>query len=408
MLSTQNRRPVWMGYMRTGFSLFRIADRREPVAGGAMRQLLWASILIFAATASQAQVTTATFYGTVTDPSGALIPGATVTLSHQGTGITTTKTTDEAGSFVFDFLRVGSYALTIEVAGFKTYRSSGIELTAGQQIRQTFRLDVGAVSETVQVEASAPLVSTVTSEQRNTFEANTVKELPLGRRNFFNVLTVGTGVISSDDSVRLNGVGKNGSSYSVDGTEASGNPEGRYASTYSRINYVDIMSLEAIQEVHVIKGVIPAEYGDTVGGQVNLLTRSGTNEWHGSLFENFQSNSLAARNQFLTTKPRLTFNQFGGSAGGPIKRDRIFIFGVYEGYRERRPEVLRGNVPSQKLRDEMLRAVPAYKLVLDRLPLPNQPLNAPDVDVGFFLEAKTQQASDNHADIKGDIRIGGS
>src|SRR5215467_14157704 len=244
-----------------------------------MRQLLWASILILAATAAHAQVTTATFYGTVTDPSGALIPGATVTLSHLGTGITTTKTTDEADNFVFDFLRVGSYSLSIEMAGFKTYRSTGIDLTASQQIRRTFVLDVNALTETVQVEASAPLVSTVTSEQRNTFEANTVKELPLGRRNFFNVLTVGTGVVSSDDSVRLNGVGKNGSSYSVDGTEASGNPEGRYASTYSRVNYVDIMSLEAIQEVHVIKGVIPAEYGDTLGGQVNLLTRSGTNVW---------------------------------------------------------------------------------------------------------------------------------
>ena len=120
-----------------------------------MKRLLCASIVMLAVTAAQAQVTTATFYGTVTDSSGALIPGATVTLLHAGTGITATKTTDETGNFVFDFLRVGSYTVTIEVAGFKTYRSSGIALTAGQQIRQTFRLDVGTVTETVEVEASA-------------------------------------------------------------------------------------------------------------------------------------------------------------------------------------------------------------------------------------------------------------
>src|SRR5262245_10493160 len=144
--------------------------RTSPEGGNIMKQIVWVSIVILAVTAAQAQVTTATFYGTVTDSSGALIPGANVTLLHQGTGITATKTTDETGNFVFDFLRVGSYTVTIEVVGFKTYRGSGIELTAGQQIRQTFRLEIGTVTETIQVEASAPLVSTVSSEQRNTFE----------------------------------------------------------------------------------------------------------------------------------------------------------------------------------------------------------------------------------------------
>jgi outer membrane receptor for Fe3+-dicitrate len=95
------------------------------------------------------------------------------------------------------------------------------------------------------------------------------------------------------------------------------------------------MSIEAIQEVHTVKGVLPAEFGDTLGGHVNLVTRSGTNSWHGSLFENYEGAALSARFQTLRTKPGLVFNQFGGSFGGPIKRDKIFIFGAYEGYRER-------------------------------------------------------------------------
>src|SRR5262249_24131145 len=183
-----------------------------------------ALLLLWTIFPGQAQVTTATFYGTVTDASGAVVPGATVAIVHQGTGLSLTKSTSTTGEFVFNFLRVGTYALTIEAPGFKKYESSGLELTASQQVRRTFVLQVGGLSESVQVEAAAPLVSTVSAEQRNTFEAVAVKELPLGRRNFFNILTVGTGVVSSGDSVRMNGVGKNGSSYSVDGTEASGNP----------------------------------------------------------------------------------------------------------------------------------------------------------------------------------------
>ena len=137
------------------------------------------------------------------------------------------------------------------------------------------------------------------------------------------------------EGVRMNGIGKNGVSYTVDGTDAGGNPEGRYSANYLQPNLIDIMSIEAIQEVHTIKGVPPAEYGNMVAGQVNLLSRSGTNQWHGSLFENFRAEELDARHQRLTDKPGLTFNQFGGSVGGPVKRDRIFVFGVFEGYRER-------------------------------------------------------------------------
>lgn len=353
---------------------------------------------------SWAQVTTATFYGTVTDSTGAVIPGATATVTHLGTGASGVKATNATGVFVFDFMRVGAYTLRIEAPGFKTYEGAGIELTASQQVRQTFVLEVGAMSDTVTVSASSPLVSVAAAEQLQTFDREKVMELPLPRRNFSTLLRIGTGVTYTGDSVRMNGVGKNGVAFSVDGTDAGGNPEGRNSSNYLQPNLIDIMSVEAIQEVHTVKGIAPAEYGNMVGGQVNLLTRSGTNTWRGSLFENFQSEKLNARHQRLDSKPPLKFNQFGGSIGGPISRDKVFVFGVYEGYRDEAFALVQENVPTQRLRDDMLRVTPSYALLLNFLPLPTEP-HSPTADVGLFKAPRTSMRDDNHVDIKTDIRL---
>jgi hypothetical protein len=197
-----------------------------------------------------------------TDTTGAVIAGATATMTHVSTGARTTKTTGAGGVFVFDFMRVGNYALRNEAPGFKAYEGSGIELTAGQQIRQTFVLDVGAISDTVTVAAASPLVNVASAEQLQTFDHTKVTELPLPRRNFSSLLRTGTGVTYTGDSVRMNGVGKNGVAFSVDGTDAGGNPEGRNSSNYLQPNLIDIMSVEAIQEVHTVKGIAPAEYGN--------------------------------------------------------------------------------------------------------------------------------------------------
>lgn len=362
-----------------------------------------------------AQVTTANYYGIVTDPTGALIPGATVTLTHEGTGASTTRTADAGGEFVFDFLRVGFYTLRIEAPGFKVYQSSGIELAAAQNVRRTFALELGEVTETVQVEGSAPLVNTVSAEQRESVSTMEVSQLPLARRNYTNLLTLGTGVTVSasgggpghgnrDGGVRLNGLGRSATTFTIDGTDANANSEGRAGALFTNFNYIDMMSIEAVQEVQVVKGIIPAEYGQALSGNVNLITKSGTNEWHGSLFENFQAENLNARHQFLTQKAPSTFNQFGGSLGGPIRRNRVFIFTTYEGYRESTAQLVNGNTPTQKFRDEMISAVPAYQEVLDPMPLPNEP-HAADADIGFYQTVKSSRARDNHLVAKGDLRL---
>ena len=149
-------------------------------------------------------------------------------------------------------------------------------------------------------------------------------------------------------------------SITLDGTDASSNSERPSTALFGDFNYINTVSMEAVQEVQTSKGVIPAEYSRALSGNVNLLTKSGTNKYHGSLFENFQSEELNARNQFLSTKPGFTFNQFGGSVGGPIVKNRIFGFGVYEGYREAAFQPVSANVPTAELRAQMLAAVPAY------------------------------------------------
>jgi len=370
--------------------------------------ILLASLCVFSAT-GWAQVTTATFAGTVTDQTGAGTPDATVTLTQDETGIVITKTTGREGDFQFDFLRVGSYTIMIEAKGFKRYAAKGIDLTAGQSVRQNYPLQIGDVTETVIVEASAPLVNTVSAEQSNSFDSKTVKDLPLARRNFSGLLRVDSGVTvatgGSANGIRLNGQGKNGTAYSVDGTEASGNPEGRNAGGFGAVNFVDLLSIESIEEVHVVKGILPSEYGGALGGQVDVVTKSGTNQIHGSLFENFQKDSLNSRDAFVATKLPYTYNQYGGSFGAPIKKNKIFIFGAYEGYRQDENKRVQITVPTQATRTQVLTAQPVYAPSFALVPLPNQPLASPTATTGLYDQIASATRRDNHFDVKGDVRL---
>ncbi|HYO80910.1 MAG TPA: carboxypeptidase regulatory-like domain-containing protein, partial [Bryobacteraceae bacterium] len=367
------------------------------------------SICIALQTASSmlwGQANTATVYGTVTDSSGAVVPSAKVTLTREDTGQTSAKVTEESGDFGFTFVPVGVYTLRIDAAGFKSYVSKGIALTPGQQIRQSFTLEVGALTETVNVEGAAPLVNTVSGQQLQSYNITDARELPLQNRNVTGLLKINAGVVPNvgeeGSGVNLNGIGRNGTMYTVDGTNASGNSGSNNPGTYQGGNLIDLMSVEGVEAVSVVKGVIPAEYANALGGQVNVVSRSGSNQWHGSLFENHQSSAFNARFQRVSQKPRLTFNQFGGSLGGPIRRNRIFIFGDYEGYRQSQSSFVQGNVPTAEIREQLIRAVPDYQLALQAFPLPNQP-TAPGATVGAFATTKRALRKDNHYDLKGDI-----
>jgi hypothetical protein len=357
-----------------------------------------------------AQVTTATLYGVVRDPSDAAIAGAAVSVTNENTGIRISRTTDISGEFAFDFLPVGSYTLLIEKSGFKGYKLSRMALRAGQEVRQTHVLQIGAVSEQVTVEALAPLVNTASSEQGEDISNLKVRDLPLAQRNLVALGGLTTGVIAelgsgnNSGTFNYNGLGHSATSVTVDGTDASASSTSPQMMMFGGFNYISVVSLEAVEEVQTTKGVSPAEYAPSMSGNINVVTKSGTNQWHGSLFENFQGRALNARYQFLATKRAFTFNQFGGSAGGRILKDKLFVFSAYEGYRRAAFAVVQGNVPTQALRDQMLAAFPDYKLVLNALPLPNQPTPVGSV-VGLYLGASAQRASDNHLVVKPDYWI---
>ena len=203
----------------------------------------------------EAQVTTATLYGVVRDSTGAVLPGAAVSATNQGTNLSRDTVTDERGEFVLPVLPAGQYTLKIELAGFKTYTNQGLELLAGQTVRQTFALEVGQLSENITVSESTPLVATASVAQQESLGTLEVSQLPLARRNLVGLMTLSPGVtenatgIAGGGNIRLNGVAEGGTAITVDGTDAVSNSETRGTGTYGGQNQISVMSIEAVAEV---------------------------------------------------------------------------------------------------------------------------------------------------------------
>ncbi len=371
-----------------------------------------AALLLMAGSA-WAQVTTANLAGVVQDATGAVIPGAPVQLTEVNSGVTYNAETSATGEFSFRALPTGTYTLDITAPGFRGYRATGIRLVASANVRQTHTLELGQVTETVEVAGAPPLVATEASEQTESIDNEKVAELPLGRRNVTNLLGLSSGVDVGNGSVRINGMGKSATTVTVNGTDANGNPgEGRAMEQYMGRNYMDVMSIEGVEEVQIQRGIMKAENGGVLAGGVNLITKRGTNQWHGSGFENYRSEKFNARDPFQTNydssgrqldKNREVFNQFGGSIGGPILRNKLFVFGIYEGYREYAAQRVSGNVPTDYLRGIILdaRPEPETKMSLDTLPKPNF-LRDGDDYIARYEGASTRERTENSAVIRTD------
>ena len=377
------------------------------------RALLVAASLLFAAVSINAQVTTATLVGLVRDNSAAVIPGATVVATHEGTGVTRESVSDANGEFVLAALPSGPYTVRIELTGFKTISQRGIQLGAGQTIRQTFTLEVGAMSETVTVTGDAPLVETAMSLQADSLGSQEVRELPVNRRNLTNLMSLTPGVTTNSlGDVQMNGVAGGGTGVTVDGTEANSSPEGRSMSQYGSQNQISVMSLDSIAEVQIVKGVLPAEYGGVAGGQINVISRSGTNNFHGSGFFSAQNEGWNARNFFSTSQqPVGKFNQYGGTLGGPVMKNKMFFFTTYEGYREKVEVNLNTEVPYQAVRDEVLKALPfpETKIVFDAMYLPTEPIvssaGVVNPQDGRWRGLGTRRRTENHVVGKIDMSV---
>jgi hypothetical protein len=379
----------------------------------AQRALLLVALLLFVSVSAIAQVTTSTLVGLVRDSSNAVIPGATIVATHEGTGVAREGVTDSNGEFVFSALPNGPYTVRIELTGFKPLENRTMQLGAGQTVRQTFLLEVGTLAETITVAGEAPLIETSASLQTDSLGAQEVTELPVNRRNLANLMSLTAGVnVSGAGMVQMNGVAAGGTGVTVDGTEANSNPEARSLSQYGGQNQISVMSLDSIAEVQIVKGVLPAEYGGVVGGQINVISRSGTNVFHGSAFYSGQNEKWNARNFFSTaTQPVGTFQQYGGTLGGPVLRNKAFFFATYEGYTEEIQQNLNTNVPYQLVRDEIQRALPFQetRIVLGILNLPTEPIvssaGVVNPQVGTWRGLGLRKRDENHIVLKTDVAV---
>jgi hypothetical protein len=360
----------------------------------------WA-LLLFLPLLGFAQVNTATIYGTVTDSSGAAINQATVNAAHQQTGGAWTVTTNAQGEYTLNFLPVGTYTLSIQANGFREWRNTGINVAGGQRLRLQHALEVGVVSDSVMVTDEAPIINSASAEQGHNLNTTRIEELPTQNRDWSALLGLGAGLTVSGSAVSMNGLPQDGFRFTVDGANASGSGE---QETITSLGFIKAVSLEAISEVNVTSGIAPAETGPTMSGNVNIITKSGTNEVHGSLFENNRTEDVAARNQFLTTRPPVVFNQFGGSIGGPIIKNKLFYFGVYEGYRSREFASVNGNVPTPELRAAAVAANPEMKAFFDSFPLPNTSY-APGAVTGFYQSAGSSLQDSDHYSVRGDYIV---
>ena len=294
-----------------------------------------------------AQLPTATILGVVKDSSGAVVPGSTLTARNVETGQTRTAVSAGDGSYRFSALPVGSYEVRVEQSGFQSAVRSGLTLTVGQEAVINFTLEVGAVTQTIAVTAEAPLVNTTSGSLGGLVDERKVADLPLNGRNFIDLTMLQTGVQPMSGPrqqlVRYGGwFSSSGAplvsnNYLLDGAPLTGIYGGSPASASGYT-----LGVEGIREYRVVTNSFSAEYGLAMGSQMVIVTKGGTNTFHGSLFEYLRNSALDARNFFdyqtaaaRRRLPAFTRNNFGGSLGGPIVRDRTFFHLAYEGLRER-------------------------------------------------------------------------
>ena len=348
----------------------------------------WAALLVLTAIAlaapSMAQVTTATIYGRVEDPSGAVIPGASVEVSNEATGVTKNATTNARGEFAIPYVPVGPYTITVGSEGFSTREQTGISLTSGQKVDLTFVLEVGVTTETVSVTAEAPLLNTTSAEQDINLGSEQVDELPMRNRDITSIIALGTGASSDGLTIALNGLPPRGFTFAVDGVNAVPDSEFASLAAYQNYNYIKGISVEAVQGVEVSKNIFSAEIANTLAGNVNIITKGGTNEIHGSAFEQYQAGGLNANNHILARKASLVFHQYGGSLGGPIVKNKLFFFGTFEGYRRYAQRALTGFVPSNSIVDQTVAAIPESRAYWDLWPRATAAPANPDDVVAVF------------------------
>src|SRR2546427_4111212 len=325
-----------------------------------------------------AQGFAAAITGTVSDTSGAAVPGASVTVKHLETGLTRAVEVDPSGTYSTPSLPVGEYELTAEKMGFEREVRRRINLVVAQEAVLNLTLQVGSVVQQVTVTEEAPLVNTTMTSTSGVITEAQVKELPLNGRSFDRLLTLNGGV-SNTTSNTLNGgtwnmlsvAGKRPETnrFILNGIDwVGGAATGQFITPYGASG--KLLGVEAMREFNVLTDTYGAEYGKRAGGQISVVTTSGTNQLHGDVFEYLRNSAVDARDFFDQTPstPPFRRNQFGGALGGPLKKDKLFLFGTYEEFRERLARPYDSIVPDAQAR---LGCLPLNVIASAATPCPN-------------------------------------
>jgi hypothetical protein len=311
---------------------------------------LFASVLLLSCPVTTAQTFRGTILGTVTDSSGAAVPGATVTIKNVDTGLTRTVTTSDDGSYSAPELPIGNYSVTAEKPGFKVGVATGVRVEVSSERRVDFTLQPGQLSQKVEVVGEElPMVESTSNTLGGIVESTVVTNLPVNGRDYQKLILLVPGATSGPDAitdspgsygtVSVNGARGRSNNYLLDGTDMNdgyrNDPAINEGGVFS--TPATILPVEAIAEMHIASN-FEAEYGRSAGSAINIVTKSGTNAFHSTVFDFLRNTDLNARNFFdaASAGPQQPFhlNQFGGAVGGPIRKDKTFFFLDYEGVRE--------------------------------------------------------------------------
>ncbi len=341
------------------------------------------SCLFFFPIFAWAQIDRTELNGTVTDPSNAIIVGVTVTVTQSETNQVRVVSTDSHGQFVISSLPIGRFTVVFSHDGFKDLRVADLDLNSGDIRTVNAKLEVGAVSQTIGVEADLGGAQLDKSNATfgGTIQSVQVSKIPLNGRNITNLELLAPGAIDSgsgaQSSIRFSGNGTDDNNFRLDGVDAGGV---FHASLKSALRLQ--FSTEAIAEFKVDSGAYTADTGGSAGGQVSLISKTGTNAFHGNVFDYLRNNYFDARGPIKGANkvPVFQLNQFGGSLGGPIVKDRTFFFANYEGFRQHLGGVPQtGFVPSPSFRAQLAAVQPALAFIVNAYPLGQAPTSDPNV-----------------------------
>jgi hypothetical protein len=383
------------------------------------------ALLLTNAVPSRAQVAGATLTGTITDSSGGQVPNAQVVIKDVSTGVERTVTTNKDGFYIAANLLPAEYQVTVTAQGFNTEIKNGIKLNVGMEQEFNLVLQVGTVTHRVEVTAEAPAVQLSSSDISATVQATTVRELPLNGRSWTDLAALQPGVdtIQTQPSfssgadrgnrgfgqqLTISGARPQQNNYRLDGVSLNDYANGAPGSVLG-----GSLGVDAIQEFSVLTSNYSAEYGKTSGGVVNAITRSGTGAFHGSAYEFLRNSALDARNFFDGPKiPPFKRNQFGGSIGGPIIKERTFFFFDYEGIRQSKGISQVTFVPSIPARSGVLQCCstpvtidPAAQAALAFYHLPNGPALDSNPDVATYTFSGQQVVNENFYTTRLDHKI---